>query len=297
MTQTIHTRTVLVTPTIAKAWLAKAKESGFENRYIQQTVVNSYADTMRQGKWMLNGEALVFDQNGILINGQHRLNAVIKADRDIEFLVVDGVDHKAFSTFDCGRNRTLGQLLSMNGVENYNICASIVAAATIMKSGAQLGARPTGLKTNARGDRHQRKSNNAYIDIFNADRDHFIKVTLSTMQVVGKRRLLKHSFIGASIYHLTRQLKWDYDFVVDFFRQVCIEPANNNKTNPIRLLHERLVDEKCAKAHVPQITIDNLVYKAFNKYVEGKSCQRLVWSKELDGFLTYLPKCKGKINA
>jgi hypothetical protein len=65
-----------VDPATAESWLAKNPN----NRNLRVPVVQSYARDMVSGNWMLNGETIKFDQSGKLIDGQHRLSAVVTAD-------------------------------------------------------------------------------------------------------------------------------------------------------------------------------------------------------------------------
>ena len=124
-----------ITPQKAQEYLAKSGG----NRNISKPVVRSYANSMKEGKWLLNGEPIVFDVDGVLLNGHHRLNAVIEANVPIQTFVTRGVEHESFSTFDCGRNRTLGQLIGMQGVKNYNVISSAVQVCYRLENGSNLG--------------------------------------------------------------------------------------------------------------------------------------------------------------
>lgn len=46
---------------------------------------------MKTGRWVLNGETICFDSNGVLRDGHHRLLAIIESGVTIEVLVVRGV--------------------------------------------------------------------------------------------------------------------------------------------------------------------------------------------------------------
>ena len=63
---------------------------------------------MKAGKWCLNGEAIEFDTNGKLKNGQHRLRAVIKSGVAIDCVVVRGVDPDIV-LYDNGLKRCVAQ--------------------------------------------------------------------------------------------------------------------------------------------------------------------------------------------
>lgn len=118
---------------------AKAQEylnTSTGNRPISKSTVHSYADTMKQGGWMLNGVPIVFDTDGHLLDGHHRLEAITLAGIPVKMDVCRGVQSEAFTTYDCGRHRSLGQLLAMQQVKNYNTVGSVVACnETLVRTG------------------------------------------------------------------------------------------------------------------------------------------------------------------
>lgn len=102
MPQTVSTTVETVTPEIARAWLM----TQHINRKLSPGTVQSYARVMRDRQWALNGEAIIFDEHDHLVNGQHRLHAVIEANVDVKFVIVRGVSSTAQSTMDDPRRRT-----------------------------------------------------------------------------------------------------------------------------------------------------------------------------------------------
>jgi hypothetical protein len=99
---------VLLTPDVAAEWLEKYNTS---NRKIQPTHVNTIARDIRAGNWMMNAQPIAFHGSpwtgeGRLLNGQHRLEAVVKSDTPIEVMVATGVPEEAFATFDMHARHT-----------------------------------------------------------------------------------------------------------------------------------------------------------------------------------------------
>jgi hypothetical protein len=96
------------------------------NRPIKQSHVEHLVDEMLSGRWKFNGESIVFDNQGVLRNGQHRLTAILKARWREAFLVVRGIDPSAFSTMDCGRARSGQDALSLLGHQNAKVKANVI---------------------------------------------------------------------------------------------------------------------------------------------------------------------------
>jgi len=82
--------------------------------------VKEYVSAMIEGEWLYNGEAIKFDRDGRLVDGQHRLEAVVKANKPIAFLVIRGLDPEVFKTIDTGKKRSAGDVLAIKGVKNPN---------------------------------------------------------------------------------------------------------------------------------------------------------------------------------
>jgi len=70
------------------------------NRNIVQSHVAALARDIRNGQWMFNAQPICFSRSGRLLNGQHRLSAVLEADQPIEVLVMRGLPERAFETYD-----------------------------------------------------------------------------------------------------------------------------------------------------------------------------------------------------
>lgn len=104
-----------VTPQQAKDWL---KESNHDNRPMNGRTVSRYAEDMVAGVWDDTGDTIKFSGNGRLVDGQHRLAAVIQSGRSIEFWVAEGLGSNIFDKIDHGRPRRLQDCLAINQVPN-----------------------------------------------------------------------------------------------------------------------------------------------------------------------------------
>lgn len=102
---------VSITPEIAEDMLSRNCDN---NRKVRPRHVETLADIMRRGLFYgLNGQTIVVDKNGTLLDGQHRLLAVVKSGTTQEFLVAT-VDNGAvaFKTLDGGSGRKVSDYVS-----------------------------------------------------------------------------------------------------------------------------------------------------------------------------------------
>lgn len=110
-----------ITPAMATDYL---KMNTNNYRKLQRSVVMRYTDDIKNGKWELNGESIVFGNDGQLKDGQHRLAAIILAKKSVKMTVIRGIDDSV-TIFNLGSKRTVSQIASSKGVE----CNGTVAAA------------------------------------------------------------------------------------------------------------------------------------------------------------------------
>lgn len=110
-----------VTPDMAREWL------GFNthNRNVRGRTVAAYAADMKNGDWQLNGEAIKFASDGSLIDGQHRLHAIVEAGVTIRMLVIRGLPADVQETVDGGVSRKFGDVLKLRGEPSYAALAAV----------------------------------------------------------------------------------------------------------------------------------------------------------------------------
>lgn len=246
-----------ITPDKAHEYLERHKG---QNRNISKAVVDSYATSMSQGKWLLNGEPIVFDIHGILQNGYHRLTACEKAGVPFQTFVVRGVEPEVFTTFDCGRHRTVGQLIGMQGVKHYNTVASAVQLSYRLKSGHAVGE-------NVSATKRLGKTNSDMISFFNSDMALFVECGKFAVEM-RECPILDASIVGGTTHYLTRFCGYDVEFVKGFFRMVC--SYDTCKINIINLLRKRLLKNKSSNVEkLSKNVLFAFVIKAWNCYVTG----------------------------
>ena len=117
-----RTSVELVTPELAKLFL----ESQGRNRNPSLTTVKYYAQTMLAGEWVLTPQGLIFDQQDRLIDGQHRLLAVIESGCSISFHCSWGVPQELMMIIDQGLLRRAYQAATIQGLSATNNDLSVL---------------------------------------------------------------------------------------------------------------------------------------------------------------------------
>ena len=96
-----------ITPEMASEMLERNKNN---YRKISYETVRRYSEIMKRGGWRMNSESIKLDRNGNVIDGQHRLAAIVKSGMTIKTAVVYNLDADTADVLDRGRPRTLAQL-------------------------------------------------------------------------------------------------------------------------------------------------------------------------------------------
>ena len=100
-----------VTPEIAQRWLQYNRA----NRGLTPRRVDAYADAMARGEWLDNGQPVSFAP-GYLLDGQHRLHAILKSGATVVLSVDFGLDAEAQVTIDAGGTRSPKDVLTIEGL-------------------------------------------------------------------------------------------------------------------------------------------------------------------------------------
>lgn len=121
-----------ITPAKAKRILEKQNAG---NRKLRRQVVNRYVYDITHGNWKEDGSPIRFNGDGTLIDGQHRLNAVIEANRSIKSVVIKGIPSNAKSVIDTGAKRSFSDVLHYMGHKDKNQLAAIIRWCCVYDAG------------------------------------------------------------------------------------------------------------------------------------------------------------------
>lgn len=109
-----------VSPSLAKLMLMH----NTKNRPTNTNWVAQLAGRMANGEWQENGDTIRFSNQGILLDGQHRLYAIIKSGKTIALSLVFGLLPEAFQTIDDNRKRSPSDVLANAGYSYYHVLAA-----------------------------------------------------------------------------------------------------------------------------------------------------------------------------
>lgn len=114
----------VITPSRASEILAHSESQ--PQRVLADDRVGRFAHDIKAGQWMVTHQPIALDEDGVLIDGQHRLRAVIRADVPVEMSIAYDVERDTFKVIDTGAARNPGATLKLAGYSDTNVLAAAV---------------------------------------------------------------------------------------------------------------------------------------------------------------------------
>ncbi len=96
------------------------------NRPVSKAHIARLVQTIRSNEWVVNGETIVLDEKGKLLDGQHRLTSCILAGMPILTVIVAGVPASTWDSIDQGSKRTGGHVLAAMGYQETSLRAAVL---------------------------------------------------------------------------------------------------------------------------------------------------------------------------
>jgi hypothetical protein len=118
----VKVRLAYITPDLAAEMLV----SNTNNRYLNSHRVKHYQENMEEVRWVFNGATICFSENNVLLDGQHRLEAIRISKQPQWCLIVYGLKAAVFDTIDRNRSRSTRDILKVNGYNSSSIMASTI---------------------------------------------------------------------------------------------------------------------------------------------------------------------------
>lgn len=248
-----------VTPQLAKSWL----KENTHNRNLNEKLVNDYARQILAGEWRLNGEAIKRAKDGRLLDGQHRLAAIVLTGVSVQLLVIEELDPELQDTMDAGRKRSTSDVFSINGEANANNLAVVARKIWMWDRGShRFPSSPNPSTTELK----------AVVEKYPSLRRSAEVGTRTAMNF----RATRGSVTGTA-HHLFLQI--DPDLTAEFFAQLA-SGAELKTGHPVLALRNRLTQDKIMQKKVPFHLGVALYIRAWNGRREDRDMARLVHTAE-----------------
>jgi hypothetical protein len=201
-------RTERIGPNQAEKYL----ERNTRNRKLSSGVVSKYADLMRKGEWHFDGSPIRFDVDGNVVDGQHRLWAIIESDTTQRFLVIEGLGRDTFATIDTGKSRSFADILSIDHPNLPNLTATAAAVQMIYRweQGARGKALAPANKATGKAVPYR-----VLMDFFDANQEKLVAVTRQGINLNKQVKGMAGSVYALLVWVFEDISKDDSDFFFD----------------------------------------------------------------------------------
>lgn len=240
---TIEARVITVSPELAAEWLTRNDH----NRSLSVRLVGQYATDMTEGRWPFTGQPIIFDAKGVLIDGQHRLSAQVKAGVTLDWLVVGGASRHAQDYVDIGRTRSVADQLQLAG---RSLSSGVAAAARLDLVYSKVVSYPTKPQVRAHADAY-------YADFARASAVGY-----------GVSKILRGSMAAYAVAYY-RVARIDAALADRFFEQLRVG-ANLGEGSPILALRTVITKTSGEHSDRERVARINLLFKAWNLWVTGQ---------------------------
>lgn len=251
-----ETVTMLITPGIAADWLLR--NTG--NRPLRKRYAAALARDMSEGRWRFAAGTISFRRgDGALMDGQHRLEAVVLSGTDQFFLVVPNLDPEDMDVMDTGVKRTVGDALALG--EGWEGVPARVAAA-VARVGFQIDAGDFGMES--------APTNPEMIEWARAHPQ--IKTHVIEVNRHAKKFMAPTAVVGYAMYRLA---EIDTFKAAEFFDD-WKELRTDGRGDPLAALIQRLRSAQVNKEKLSRPAVLNGIYRTWNARRGGENLERLL---------------------
>lgn len=248
----------LITPSYAKELL---KENSF-NRKIKEHHLKNLAYQMANNQWVLNGEPIIIAKDGSILDGQHRLMAVVLSNTAIETFVIRGIEKNVMHTINTGVARTSADALHLNGYENSVALSKIVRMVILFRQKRTLAENK---------DRSQNISNSDILNFLKNEPD--IKFSISNSGVSNLRATFLTRSEISFLWYVFKDIDEDK---ANLFINSLLEGQNLNNDDVVFHLRNRLISAKITKITKLNYSMKmKLIFKAWDKFYYNQKVKTL----------------------
>lgn len=250
---------VSVTPEIARRWL----ERNEVNRNPRLPKVSQYARDMTAGRWKITGEAIKFSRDGKLLDGQHRLHAVIESGCTVQMFVVRGLPPDAQGVMDSGAGRTAADNLAMNRTKN---AVPIAAGARILIN------RELGSET-------WRTHSLSFAEVYQwVDEHPDIEIAAGISVRHARSAMITPAAVTVASWIIGQRAGYGD---VDKFFEAAATKIGLRKGDPVIALTKAFAGARAAQRNVDMRAQVSAIIRAYNAWITGKTLHQIRFS--LDG--------------
>ena len=232
-----------------------------------------YARDMASGNWQFTGESVKRSRDGKLLDGQHRLSAIVKSGLTITMHVVSDLDENAQMVMDSGIKRNSSDGLTMQGFKN----ASTFIAVARVAIGFERGEKSLGKSA-----------------ISNSEIYEWLEANPSVQEAVEIAvRYRRRVFCPPSVIAFASYLIWKKTqnwFEIDEFWCAAADRVGLKHGDPIIAMANRFVQDRARRQAIPRSAQLSAIIRVWNCRRTGKPLMRILYESPHGDKLVAIPE-------
>lgn len=267
------TEVMTVTPVMAERWL----KTMVTNRDVSDSKVWDYAFAIDEGRWSLNMEAIKFDDEGRLFDGQHRLLACVRAAKPFRTAVSHGVsDPRAMATVDTGKARSHTDVWNISGHKNAAVISTIAMMVFMHQNNRVSWSGFTGRRISRSSSQLAQQMKRAPTQSSNVSKEELLEFGESIIVPLSEsakfitsnraRKVVSPQAAGALHYFATKK---GHRAEVEAFLTEVGEGTGLQKGDPAHTIREHIASRTRSGAKLHRVYVFGLLIKAWNRRLDG----------------------------
>jgi hypothetical protein len=262
----MKTRTEVIGPELAAFYLT----FNTANRPLKQAHVNFLASQMSENTWKQDGSPIRFSSNPItLLDGQHRLQAIVISGKSYPFLVVEDLPHDTFKTIDTGKTRSLADAFAISGINGSALAASV--------TGFLYRYGQMSLITAINPGRNHRQNSETLLRFYN-ELPRIETFLFDGRAFYSRFKVLTPTIFVSLLYIFA---KIDFSQAYDFFEKFS-SGQDLKSDDSIYVLRKRLIDDSTSHTRLSEAHKVVFVIMAWNYYRKNKKVSVIRWDGKLE---------------
>ena len=234
------------------------------NRGLKKGNLDKLVKAINNNEWTITNQGIAFDRDGNLIDGQHRLQAIVNTGKTLPVMVARNMDPNIFHCVDKGIARTAADCLFIEGCTNpARIAAGIKVYLCYQK-------HPEGTWRNKIMPTHIE-----IINQYNSNKELWDDITYK-ITIYNKKFSFFPLSVAIAIYKLILDENY-HTWVVERFFTALTDGANLEMDDPILSFRNQIIQKNFrTRGSSSQRHLLNSLIKLFNYMIENTKVKKFM---------------------
>lgn len=258
------TKIVRITPAIAKDLL----DRNFQNRNVKRSLVQKIKQEILKGRWEVTHQPIAIDEENNLIDGQHRLSAIVLSGATVNVRVTLNCKRQTMNVVDTGKSRNNADMLVMDNFKNStHTAASLRQVICYQKHQNQYWNDRNIIVTSL----DIKEKINEFEDL-----DVEVEEAVKNGQIYAKKFKPLMSTVTTSFILLAAYKNVNNYLIHDYLEKLATGTFLSND-NPLQILRNRWINatlQQYPHSMISQIKLAEMIY-VFNLFVKNQTIKRM----------------------